>query len=87
MSLVNRYLNSKNIGYDLKVTIRMFLQYKLKTKNIISLEQEKYILDELSTHLREKLISEENINIMRECKSTFSSFSDECLQKLALRMK
>ncbi|KAL4473705.1 hypothetical protein ABPG74_022569 [Tetrahymena malaccensis] len=87
MSLVNRYLNDKNIGRDLKVTIRMFLQYKLKSKNIISLEQEKYILDELSTHLREKLITEENMNIMRQCKSTFSNFSEECLQKLALRVK
>ncbi|EAS04444.1 cation channel family protein (macronuclear) [Tetrahymena thermophila SB210] len=86
MVLVNRLLEKKKINRDLMIQVRKFLEYRFYAEPQLSMEEERMVMGKLSSHLREKVILESNLQIINQCSILKNNFSNEFLQTLALKM-
>ncbi|KAL4492940.1 hypothetical protein ABPG72_020719 [Tetrahymena utriculariae] len=86
MVLVNRLLEKKKINRDLMIQVRKFLEYRFYAEPQLSMEEERMVMGKLSSHLREKVILESNLQIINQCSILKNNFSNVFLQTLALKM-
>ncbi|CAD8122559.1 unnamed protein product [Paramecium sonneborni] len=85
-NIINNYMESKAISYELQFQIREYLNYYWTMKRNDESNQEKEIIDELSSRLKQKLIFEANSRILYNSpffKENFSlNFKKELVSKI-----
>ncbi|CAD8195996.1 unnamed protein product [Paramecium pentaurelia] len=63
-NIINNYMQSKNISYELQFQIREYLNYFWTMKRNEESNEEKEIIEELSSRLKQRLIFEANSRIL-----------------------
>ncbi|CAD8196694.1 unnamed protein product [Paramecium octaurelia] len=63
-NIINNYMQQKNISYELQFQIREYLNYFWAMKRNEESNEEKEIIDELSSRLKQRLIFEANSRIL-----------------------
>ena len=76
----------KNIGFELKIKIRNYLEYIWHAEKIQKNETQE-IINRLSTHLKEELLLNANGFTLKKIPLFGNNFSEECLRKLVCEMK
>ncbi|KAL4443080.1 hypothetical protein ABPG74_002147 [Tetrahymena malaccensis] len=84
ISLVNYYMEKLSISNELKYQVRKYLEYQHLYNEDITLSEEQYILNKLSPALKEKLILDAHIQIIKKCGGVFSLYSEEFIEKVCL---
>ncbi|EAR85432.2 cyclic nucleotide-binding domain protein (macronuclear) [Tetrahymena thermophila SB210] len=84
ISLVNYYMEKLSISNELKYQVRKYLEYQHIYNEDITLSEEQYILNKLSPALKEKLILDAHIQIIKKCGGVFSMYSEEFIEKVCL---
>lgn len=64
MNLMNRYMTKKNIDPELRSEAVNYINYKFKNEKNLSIEEENHVVNNLSEHLKNKLILDANIQII-----------------------
>ena len=86
MNTINGYMKIKNIGFELKIKIRNYLEYIWHAEKIQKNETQE-IINRLSTHLKEELLLNANGFTLKKIPLFGNNFSEECLRKLVCEMK
>ena len=85
--IINEYMNKKNITFDLRMRIRKYLEYVWQEEQYHNSEEEKLIIQKLSTSLKEELLLETNGKALRQIPFLINNFSEDTLRKLVFRLK
>ena len=86
MSKVTLIMQDKKLPLDTQTKIKKYLEFVWNKENKEDPENEKLIMDKLSSKLRNEFYLYTNVNILRSIPS-FEIFSDETLVKLSSQMK
>ncbi|EAR84038.2 cation channel family protein (macronuclear) [Tetrahymena thermophila SB210] len=88
MTKTLRFLQSKQIEPEIQYEVRRYLQYKYSAqKNMISLEEEREILEKLNPEIQQKVLFSANIKIIECCQFLKDNFSYQFISKLAVKVK
>ncbi len=75
MFKINRFLDTKKIGADVKIQVRKFLEFSFINKTDLSPQEEENVLSKLSSNLRNKIKLQANLGIINQCSQIFNNFS------------
>ena len=84
---MNRYMNRKNIDFELKSRIRTYLDFLFNQKEEEYAEEEEQLISQLSTNLREELLLNTKGKMLKENLFFSKNFSDHTISKLVFIMK
>ena len=85
LSIINNYMKSKNINFELQGRVRKYLEYIMHKE--IHNEKEKEILDKLTSSLKREVILESNGKFLYNTELFNKKFSSSTLQNLAIVLK
>ena len=86
MNIMDAFMRRKNINLQLRVKVKKYLEFLLKSKNK-NLEKESEILEKLPISLRHEILLESNMKFLHNFPILAENFSPEFLQFLALNIK
>ena len=87
MNTINGYMKFKNIGFELKIKTRNYLEYIWHAEKMQNLNATQEIINRLSKSLKEELLLNANGFTLKKIPLFGNNFSDESLRKLVCEMK
>jgi len=87
IGVINRYMKRNNIGLDLKTKINKYIEYLWNDSKEQEINEEKNIIDQLSSALQEDLLFRTYLPIMKQFPIISTALSDDCLKKVARVIK
>ena len=82
MTVINKYMDKKNIYYNLQMKIREYLRFIWQEESTQNAEIETEIINKLSKSLKSELINESYGQILRKSPLFFANFSKKFLSEL-----
>ena len=87
MTVINKYMEKKKIGYNLQMKIREYLRFIWQEESMQNAEIEVDIINKLSRSLKYELIFESYGQLLSKCPLFFANFSEKCLSELMYEIK
>ena len=84
--LINRFMNKRNVPFELQNKIRQYINSIYDRKYNSSLEEKK-LIEKLSNSLRDELMIRANSSILDKFLFFKNNFSEKTLRKIVLKMK
>ncbi|CAD8147071.1 unnamed protein product [Paramecium octaurelia] len=82
LSIINNFMEKKQINSKLQFQVRQYLNYYWNKQQDEETQAEQTIIDQLSQTLKEKLTYEANSRILNQCRFIKDNFSDKFQKKL-----
>ena len=86
MNAINGYMNFKNIGFELKIKIRNYLEYIWQAEKMQNLNETQEIINRLSKSLKEELLLNANEFTLKKLPVFYKNFSEGSLRKMVCEM-
>ncbi|EGR27458.1 hypothetical protein IMG5_195700 [Ichthyophthirius multifiliis] len=86
MDQINRYLQNNNVKPKLQIQAIKYVEYKYKSQNDLSVKEEEEVLNKLSDNIREKLIIQNNMQLISKIPILNDNFSKAFLKKLSINL-
>ena len=86
IKIVDNLMRRKNINQTLKIKVKKYLEFLWNSQNK-NLEKEEEILEKLPVSLRNEILLESNVKLLKEFQLLAGNFSQEMLEFLALNFK
>jgi len=87
MSVINKYMEKKQINYNLQMKIREYLRFIWQEESTQNAELEAEIINKLSKSLKSELIFESYGQLLMKSPLFFANFSEKCLNELMYAIK
>lgn len=87
MTVINKYMEKKNIDYNLQMKIREYLRFIWQEESTQNSEIEAEIIGKLSKSLKSELIFEAYGQILMKSPLFFANFTEKFLSELMYEIK
>lgn len=87
MAIINKYMERKNIDYNLQMKIREYLRFIWQEESTQNVETEIEIISKLSKSLRSELIFESYGQVLKKSPLFFANFSERFLGELMYEIR
>ena len=87
LCLINGFMKSKNIEFDLKIKIKHYLEYIWHEEKNQNRNETQVIINRLSKALKEELLLNANGKLIKEIRVLNDNFSEGTLRKIVSEMK
>jgi len=87
LAIINKYMEKKNVDYDLQMKIREYLKFIWQDESIQNTDIEGEIISKLSNSLRSELIFESYGQVLKKTPLFFANFSEKFLGELMYEIK
>ena len=87
MTVINKYMEKKNIDYNLQMKIREYLRFIWQEEMTQNVETENEIIEKLSKSLKSELIFESYGQLLKKSPLFFANFTERFLGELMYEIK
>lgn len=87
LTVINKYMEKKNIDYNLQMKIREYLRFLWQEEMTQNADIENEIINKLSNSLKSELIFESYGQVLKKSPLFFANFSEKFLGELMYEIK
>lgn len=87
MTVINKYMEKKNIDYNLQMKIREYFRFIWQEEMTQNVETENEIIEKLSKSLKSELIFESYGQLLKKSPLFFANFTERFLGELMYEIK